>query len=174
MNVALKSMKVEGPDTLIGCSYCGRGHPRDFGSDKAMVIEPTAELDKFSYRKDDHCSVCYGDGEPYKGHKLLVAGDGKGNGVVIEYRGWGPTMDIREDGLTNLGDMGLADAPKGLSVFEASRYDGGGVYSKGRRTRREYSEAGGYMDGYFRDLTPAEWAAMMAGTPLFHAAPTKE
>lgn len=97
-------------------------------------------------------------------HKLLIACDGEGNGVVLEYRGRGPTTDIEEDrlGPTDLGDMGLNDAPRGLSVFEATRYadpEHGGE---------------GYMDGDFRPLTTAEWQAMMSGTPLFTPAAAKE
>jgi hypothetical protein len=161
---ALKSMKVDGPDTAQGCNYCGRGHSRDFVSDEPHIQEPSAEIDKFGYRVSDNCTICRGTGEDYKEHKLLIAGDGKGNGSVLEYRGWGPTMDIRESGLTDLGDMGLDEAPLGLSIFEATKYNAGGHYNG---FTGDYSDPTGYEDGDFRELTRQEWDAIIEKKRLF-------
>ena len=73
-----------------------------------------------------------------------------GRGCVLFFRGPDLKYEIRDNGVTDLGDLGLDDAPSGLLVWEGHYY-----------YEPEYAE--GMIEGYtshpvgtFRSLTEAE------------------
>lgn len=89
--------------------------------------------------------------------RAVVASDGDGNGGVIWYFGGGIWHEIREVGLHQLGDLGLDDAPEGISIWE-------GNFAT--------VQCGNPLDGYdyetetrgaFRAPTDDEWKAIRAG-----------
>lgn len=106
------------------------------------------------------CPGCRGTGEWPHVAKAVVASDGNGHGAVIEHNGGMLHMDIHDNGLTDLGDLGLDNAPAGLSVFEG-HYEGGGYngYSG------DYDDVS--LEGDFRDLTRAEWDAIIEKKRIF-------
>lgn len=88
---------------------------------------------------------------------------GPNTGAVLEYCGSGITLEISEAGLYALDELGLDDAPLGLSIWEG-----------------EYVFEPGYIDGYeapgegqslpkgkFRELTPEEWEKVRKREPLW-------
>ena len=89
--------------------------------------------------------------EPYVPSKALIANMG-GIGCVLDYTGDAITWHIREFS-PSLDELGLDDAPDGLSVWEGTM---GSV--------RHYTQDGEDWDfeanGKFRDLNPEEWAAL--------------
>ena len=83
-------------------------------------------------------------------HALIA--NGRHNGCVLEYGGPGIEGEIDEHGIHDLDDLGLDDAPLGLSVWEGTA---------------AYWQSGNPMDGLewnaelrgaFRVLTSDEWA----------------
>lgn len=86
----------------------------------------------------------------------VVACDGKGNGCVLWYAGASLANEIEEGGLVHLGDLGLDDAPNGISVWEGRYFWTRGPY--------EYPDDGdSYPSGKFRDPTEEEWQKIRAG-----------
>jgi hypothetical protein len=94
--------------------------------------------------------------------RVLIA-MGPKSGAVLEYQGSGITIEMEEAGLYGLDDLGLDDAPSGLSIWEG-----------------DYVYEPGYVDGYeapgegmsspkgrFRQLTPEEWATVSEAKPLW-------
>lgn len=100
--------------------------------------------------------------ETWTASVVLVA-MGPNTGAVLEYQGSGITNEISEAGLYGLEDLGLDDAPLGLSVWEG-----------------DYVYEPGYVDGYeapgegqmsptgkFRALTDTEWEKLRKGDSLW-------
>lgn len=80
----------------------------------------------------------------------VVACDGGGNGCVLWTAGPAMRFEIIESGLRDLSDLGLDDAPEGISVWA------GRIYSDPRDDDSE-------LRGEFRSPTIDEWAAIMRG-----------
>jgi hypothetical protein len=100
--------------------------------------------------------------EPWTPSRVLVA-MGPHRGAVLEYQGSGISNEIAEGGLYDLDELGLDDAPAGLSVWEGDYIWEDGWF-EGYRSP-ENGEA--HPHGKFRPLTPKEWAALSAGEPLW-------
>jgi hypothetical protein len=85
----------------------------------------------------------------------VIACDGKGNGAVLWTVGPHVRLEMDEGGLRDLGDLGLDDAPAGVSIW-VGRYvtDGGGYCNE---------EADTYPKGGFRAPTDEEWTAIREG-----------
>lgn len=82
----------------------------------------------------------------------VIACDGRGNGCVL-YTG-GPAVKAEIQNVSDhLGDIGLDDAPAGLSVWV-------GKLLTWRTSDGEYE---GELKGAFRPLQPEEWKAVQAG-----------
>lgn len=68
----------------------------------------------------------YWDGYPKsawdRDSKAVVACDGRGNGCVLWTAGPHVRMEVEENGFEQLCDLGLDDAPLGISVWEG-RYE---------------------------------------------------
>jgi hypothetical protein len=90
-------------------------------------------------------------------HALIA--NGSRSGAVLQYTGPGITCEIEEASLSDLEDLGLDDAPPGLSIWTG-----------------KYIFVPGYVDGHvapgegwceprgsFRPLTDAEWASLRKG-----------
>jgi hypothetical protein len=84
----------------------------------------------------------------------VIACDGNGNGCVLYTAGPHVAMDMHEIG-RGLGDIGLDDAPAGISVWEGMTA-GGGYAGDG-----DYHDT--YLEGAFRVPTDDEWLAIRAG-----------
>jgi hypothetical protein len=91
--------------------------------------------------------------------KGLIACRG-GQGVVLQFTGGDIESEILEGGLSELGDLGLDDAPEGLSIWEG-RY----VYDPRPSLDGDYGD--GQPSGKFRPLTPQEWAKLAEGKQLW-------
>lgn len=79
-----------------------------------------------------------------------------GHGTVIWYDGPAIAQEIEEVGLHGLDDLGLDDAPDGISIWEGNYF-----YSPGGF---EYPQEGDYdPKGVFRPPTDEEWAAIRKG-----------
>lgn len=87
-----------------------------------------------------------------KPSKAVIACDGDGRGIVLWYTGAHLCGEICEHGCgVFLDDLGLDDAPEGISVWE-------GIY---RGTRHETTDGVEYdteVSGSFREPTTEEWA----------------
>jgi hypothetical protein len=82
----------------------------------------------------------------------LIACDGGGHGVVLWTVGPHLAMEMEEGGLTQLCDLGLDDAPQGISVWEGRvRYHRSTSWESG------HTESEAETEGTFRPPTPAEW-----------------
>ena len=83
----------------------------------------------------------------------VVACDGNGHGVVL----WtaGPHIDslISDAGVCNLADLGLDDAPVGISIWE-------GVVRGSRHETMDGTEYETHTEGTFRAATADEWASI--------------
>jgi hypothetical protein len=105
------------------------------------------------------CPVCRGTGVHPTKALALVASDGDGHGAVLEHNG-ALYYDLEENGIKDLEELGLGEAPDGLSVFEG-RYTGGGYNSY----NGDYDDV--YLGGTFRELTRADWDAIIEKKRLF-------
>lgn len=83
----------------------------------------------------------------------VIACDGDGNGCVLHTVGPHVTHELDEIGRA-LGDIGLDDAPEGISIWE------GKIKTSGPDHDGEYDA---WLDGTFREPTDDEWAAIRAG-----------
>jgi hypothetical protein len=110
-------------------------------------------------RLQTYCPVCRNTGVHPTKVQALVMSNGKGGGGVLEHNG-SMYYDLEESGLHELSDLGLDEAPEGLSVFEG-RYTGGGYDSY----NGDYHDA--YLEGDFRELTRQEWDAIIEKKRLF-------
>ena len=87
--------------------------------------------------------------------KAVIASDG-GDGRVLWYVGGSLRASIDEGGVTCLADLGLDDAPHGISVWEGSYIWSPGGY--------EYPEDGNLdPSGKFRAPNDAEWEYIKEG-----------
>lgn len=91
--------------------------------------------------------------------RAVIASDGKGHGAVVWWVGIALWSEIAEAGLTDLGDLGLDDAPAGISIWEGKL-----------RAYQTGNPLDGYdqdtcLDGRFRDLTDEEWEAIQDARP---------
>jgi hypothetical protein len=87
-----------------------------------------------------------------KPSRALVACDGEGHGVVLWWVGGHLEEEIEEAGLRRLDELGLDDAPQGLSVWEG-RYE----------YFRPEDDPAPHAVGTFRDLTDPEAEAVLEG-----------
>jgi hypothetical protein len=88
--------------------------------------------------------------------KAVVASDGLGNGCVIWYVGGALESEIEEAGLTDLSDLGLNDAPQGISVWE-------GVYIWLPGGHECPDDGTTDPSGAFRPPTAEEWTLIQSG-----------
>jgi len=96
--------------------------------------------------------------EPYVPSKALIACMG-GTGVLLEYIGSAISWHVDEFS-SSLDDLGLDDAPDGLSIWEGTMGS--------RRVQTQDGDDWDYeVNGAFRDLTPEEWDKLKAGEPLW-------
>jgi hypothetical protein len=99
------------------------------------------------------------EGAPARRTSRVLIAQGPKDGAVLAYDGPSITNEIEEAGLCELGDLGLDDAPPGLSIWEG-----------------DYIFEQGYCDGYpapgesesnpkgsFRPLTDEEWGQLRRG-----------
>ena len=94
--------------------------------------------------------------DPTAPSRAVVANSPQG-GAVLWYVGADISFEIQEGGLSDLGDLGLDDAPEGISIWE-------GTYLWFSDATFECDE-GGHSEsrGAFRKLDREEWAAVEAG-----------
>lgn len=101
----------------------------------------------------DFASFDEEDGHGFdKPSRCIVACDGNGNGVVLWFDGVALSWEIEEVGCVSLEDLGLDDAPLGVSVWNGS-YD----YLVGPDEGPRLSES------TFRPPTEEEWNAIRGG-----------
>ena len=88
-----------------------------------------------------------------KPSKAVIACDGVSHGCVL----WtaGPHVDsmINEAGVSDLDNLGLGDAPEGISIWE------GGIMSVHHNTP-DANEYEWWLDGRFRAPTDEEWESI--------------
>lgn len=95
---------------------------------------------------DDECPETGWD--MTKASRAVVCNNGK-QGILLYYVGAAISGEVEEAGLWHLDELGLDDAPVGITIWEGDyRFDG---------TDNTYPE------GAFRSLTPDEWASVQAG-----------
>ena len=87
--------------------------------------------------------------------RAVIACDAKGNGCVVWYIGRSLAIEISEAGSTDLGNLGLDDAPHGISIWEGEYVRGPGSYENpdDGMTLPSSSSA-------FRVPTDEEWTAI--------------
>lgn len=99
-----------------------------------------------------------GPKKPYVPSRALVACMG-GTGCVLEYVGDAITWHVQEFS-SQLDELGLDDAPDGLSIWEGSMGS--------RRVQTQDGDDWDYeVNGEFRDLKPEEWDKLKAGEDLW-------
>lgn len=91
-----------------------------------------------------------------KPSKGVIACTDSGRGVVLWAVGAHLRYEIEELGFYHLGDLGLDDAPVGISVWEG-KY----IWQPGSGEHPQDGEV--YPGGTFRAPTDAEWEAIRAG-----------
>jgi hypothetical protein len=92
----------------------------------------------------------------------VVACDGVGHGVVIWHLGL--QHEIEDGGLYELSDLGLDDAPQGISVW-----DGHIIWTRSSSTPDSPAEDDCELVGEFRDPTPEEWACIQCDHSPFES-----
>lgn len=94
-------------------------------------------------------------------HALIA--NGSRSGTVLQYTGPGITREIEDASLSNLEDLGLEDAPPGLSIW-TGKYIFFPDYVDGVE-----DTSGGHCEprGSFRPLTDTEWALLRKGELLW-------
>ncbi len=93
--------------------------------------------------------------EPTVSRAVIANGRSNGNGCVVWWTGTHLHYEIHEAGLSDLSDLGLDDAPHGISVWE-------GYYHYTQDFSPEGVNEGGEAipHGVFRAPTAEEWAAI--------------
>jgi hypothetical protein len=87
--------------------------------------------------------------------RALIGCDGDGNGALLAWIG--ESLEYEIDGIGKaLADLGLDDAPEGLSIWE-------GTYVGRRYDTMDGTEYETEVQGTFRDLTDEEWDALKRG-----------
>lgn len=118
----------------------------DFGSDKKVV-----EIEDEGYYLDDHCIA-------------LVCNNHQGHGFVLAVKPATVLANEVETIGTALADLGLDDAPWGVSIWEGTAtWAGGEMYYGMDGPADSYAE----YTGAFRDLTALELAKLLAREPLW-------
>lgn len=87
--------------------------------------------------------------------KAVVASDGNGNGCVVWYVGESMRNEIEECGFRGLDELGLDDAPAGISVWEGTY-----VWIRGGYECPEDGEMVVGSNSAFRAPTDEEWTAI--------------
>ncbi len=100
----------------------------------------------------------YGGWDFSKKSRGVVACDGNGTGTVLWWVGGHLDLEVQEYGLKQLDELGLDDAPHGISIWE-------GVYIWHSGVNSEGIDEGGdtTSQGTFRPPTDEEWAAIREG-----------
>jgi len=98
-------------------------------------------------------------GAPGRPKSRALIAQGPRHGAVVDYDGPGITDEIEEAGLYELDELGLDDAPDGLSIWEGDYFFSMG-YSEGYPAPGE-SES--QPRGAFRSLTDDEWGQLRRG-----------
>lgn len=88
--------------------------------------------------------------------RALVACDGDGHGCLVYWVGADLGFEVAEMGLCELADLGLDDAPRGLSIWE-------GRYVTNRVGGYDSPDVETEPSGRFRPLTAAEWSEVSQG-----------
>lgn len=101
--------------------------------------------------------------EQQRSHALVA--NGRHRGCVLQYRGPGIENEIDECGLYDLDELGLDDAPEGLSIWE------GTLHTRRVGNPMDGEEWEGELVGGFRPLSPEEWAVVVSGGQLWPAEP---
>ncbi len=83
----------------------------------------------------------------------VIASDGDGHGCVLSTVGVHIEFEIKEAGLHDLGDLGMDDAPRGISIWEG----------KTESHRDHEGDVDTWLEGAFRQPTEQEWAAIVRG-----------
>lgn len=99
--------------------------------------------------------MIFDDIEPAETHTTskAVVVNGKSKGIVLWWSGTRIEMEVDEGGLEELGDLGLDDAPFGVSIWEGDFYWERGGF--------EHPEDGDmHPKGKFRQPTADEWSAI--------------
>lgn len=91
--------------------------------------------------------------EPSKG---VIACDGDGHGCVLWAFGAHLRFEVEEAGFHALGDLGLDDAPQGVSIWE-------GMYMWEPGGWENPQDGETFPQGTFRNPTDDEWLAIRAG-----------
>lgn len=94
----------------------------------------------------------------------LVACDGQGNGCVLQTGGPAVAMALEEWG-RGLSDIGLDDAPKGLSVWFGRLVD-----TTSGATSDHPEEPDAELHGFFEPLTSKQWDQLKSGRLLWDEA----
>lgn len=96
-----------------------------------------------------------GEWDREKKSLAVVASNGS-HGAVIWYVGFSISMEVEEAGLDTLCDLGLDDAPVGISIWEGTY-----VWSPGPFEHPNDGDM--WPSGSFRDPTDDEWQAIRKG-----------
>lgn len=99
--------------------------------------------------------------------RALIA-NGRHRGCVLQYKGPGIENEIDECGLYGLDDLGLDDAPEGLSIWE------GMLHTRRVGNPIDGEEWEGELVGTFRPLTADEWGILTGGGLLWPPDPDPE
>jgi len=104
---------------------------------------------------DEEKKLHPGDWDLDKDSLAVIASNGQGNGCILWHVG-GHIVNETESVGFNLADLGLDDAPFGLSIWEGKFIN----YDHSMVDGHEYEAE---PSGIFRNPTFEEWAAIIAG-----------
>jgi hypothetical protein len=125
------------------------------GDESKVELEPEGDqlkVDPESYVHED-----YSEEDFKKDSRAVCAMNDTGMGVVLWYGGAWIDTEINVSGQgTMLDDLGLNDAPEGISIWE-------GRYVVTQMDTYYEEEPDIQAQGKFRELTGAEWRALMFG-----------
>lgn len=114
-----------------------------------------SNLEKAFKSMKDKSQPSWGGYDWSKPSRAVVACDGDFHGCVLFTVGAHVNFEIKEVGLRGLDEIGLDDAPPGISIWEGIT-SGGGIAYDG-----DYLDT--YLTGSFRAPTDEEWNAIRAG-----------
>lgn len=101
------------------------------------------------------------DPQPPKRPSRALIAMGPHHGCLLEWDGSDIEYEVEQIG-SLLDDLGLDDAPSGLSIWEGEY-----VYTPGRSTPDGYSDPDVQSNGVFRDLTSEEWEKVRLNEDLW-------
>lgn len=116
-----------------------------------MNVERNLDPDEVFRRLDEHHPEPELEPDWSKASLAVIASDGKGNGCVLHYVGAHLHQWMSDVG-RSLADLGLDDAPCGISIWEG----------KTHAWRSYDGEYDAELDGAFREPTPEEWGCINA------------